>query len=44
MVGSPPRGGARGGRLSVDGACNQEPDGHRGTRHKVYTGSAAMLV
>ena len=27
MVGSPPRGGARGGRLSVDGACNQEPDG-----------------
>ena len=21
------RGGARGGRLSVDGACNQEPDG-----------------
>ena len=21
------KGGARGGRLSVDGACNQEPDG-----------------
>ena len=33
------RGGARGGRLSVDGACNQEPDGYRGTRHKIYTGS-----
>ena len=32
-------GGARGGRLSVDGACNQEPDGYRGTRHKIYTGS-----
>ena len=27
MVGSPSRGGARGGRLLVDGACNQEPDG-----------------
>ena len=32
MVGSPSRGvpvvgGARGGRLSVDGVCNQEPDG-----------------
>ena len=33
------RGGARGGRLSVDGACNQEPDGYRDTRHKIYTGS-----
>ena len=32
-------GGARGGRLSIDGACNQEPDGYRGTRHKIYTGS-----
>ena len=32
-------GGARGGRLSVDGACNQEPDGYRDTRHKIYTGS-----
>ena len=37
-------GGARGGRLSVDGACNQEPDGYRGTRHKIYTDSAAVLA
>jgi hypothetical protein len=37
-------GGARGGRLSVDGARNQEPDGYRGTRHKIYTGSAAVLA
>ena len=35
---------AHDGRLSVDGACNQEPDGYKGTRHKIYTGSAAVLA
>jgi hypothetical protein len=33
------RGGTHDGRLIGRGARNQEPDGNRDTRHKVYTGS-----
>ena len=32
-------GATRDGRLIGRGACDQEPDGNRDTRHKIYTGS-----